>query len=263
MFRRFSLILIPIFFLSIFGFSRKNIYLTAESAVLMEPWSKRIIYSKNPHQKFAPASTIKIMTALIALKKSDLKKRVVVSKLAASVEPSKVYIREGEVYFVDDLLKAVLLNSGNDASVALAEGIAGSQGEFVKIMNDMAATLGARNTNFRNSNGLPAKNQYSTAYDLALIVRSAMKNKRFIEILKIKETEIKELKSGRKIKLRNHNKSLWKEKPYSIYGKTGYTVKAKHCFAGYIEYKKKKLVVVILRSKKPWLDLEALAEAAR
>jgi D-alanyl-D-alanine carboxypeptidase (penicillin-binding protein 5/6) len=263
MFKRLSFILIPIFFLSIVGFSKRNIYLTAESALLMDPWSKRIIYSKNPHQKLAPASTIKIMTALIALKKSDLKKRVVVSKLAASMEPSKVYLKEGEGYFVDDLAKAVLLNSSNDASVALAEGIAGSQEKFVKAMNDMTDKLGARNTNFRNSSGLPAKNQYSTAYDLALIVRSAMKNKRFTEIIKIKETEIKELESGRRIKLRNHNKSLWKEKPYSIYGKTGYTIKAKHCFAGYIEYKKKKLIVVILRSKKPWLDLEALAERGR
>ncbi|MEE8317955.1 MAG: D-alanyl-D-alanine carboxypeptidase, partial [Candidatus Omnitrophota bacterium] len=113
------LVLIPFLFLNIFGFSKRDIPVTASSAVLMDPWTKRILYSKDPHERYSPASTTKIMTALLVLKNSHPRKKVVVSRFASSIEPSKIYIKEGEVYFTEDLLKALLLNSGNDASVAL------------------------------------------------------------------------------------------------------------------------------------------------
>jgi len=262
MFKR--LLLIPIiflFFLSSPGFSEEDISLSAEGAILMDPWTKRILYSKNPQKKFSPASTVKIMTALLVLKKSHLNKKLIVSRLASSMEPSKVYIKEGEAYLTGDLLKALLLNSGNDASVALAEGVAGSEGDFVEMMNERARAIKARDTNFENPNGLPAKGQYSTAYDLSLIVREAMKYRDFVDIIKMKDAEIAELDTGRKISLKNHNKSLWKEKPYSLLGKTGYTKKARHCFAGYIQYNRwRKVIVVILKSNKLWQDLEMLAE---
>jgi len=256
-----KLLLIPLFFLTIFSFPKEEISLTAESAVVMGPWTKRVIYSKVPHQRLAPASTVKIMTALVVLKNSPLKKKVAVSKFASSMEPSKVYIKEGEEYLTEDLLKALLLNSGNDASVALAESVAGSEEKFVDMMNETAKAIGARNTHFKNSNGLPAEGQYSTAYDLALIVRKAMKNRKFVDILKLKNSEIRELNSGRRIKLKNHNKTLWKDTPYVLLGKTGYTKKARHCFAGYIQYSIwHKAIVVILKGRKPWSDLEALAK---
>lgn len=257
----FLIPLVSFLFLSIVGCA-KEVSVTAQSAILMSPLTKRIVYSKDPHARLLPASTVKIVTALTVLKKSHPKKKVVVSRLASSMEPSKVYIKEGEIYFIEDLLKALLLNSGNDASVALAESVAGSEGKFVNMMNDMAKTAGAQDTNFKNSNGLPEKNQYSTAYDLALIVRTAMRDKRFVDIMKTKRSEIKEITSGRRIKLKNHNKSLWKDKSYSIFGKTGYTKKAGHCFAGYIEYSGwRRVIVVILKSEKIWSDLEALAES--
>ncbi len=258
-------LLIPLIFFSFLTqscFSDKDLSLSAESAVLISPFIKRTIYSKNPHLRFAPASTTKIMTALVVLKNSHLNKKVAVSKFASSMEASKVYIREGEEYLIEDLLKALLLNSGNDASVALAEGVAGSEEEFVKMMNMTAQTIGAKNTSFKNSNGLPAEGQYSTAYDMALIVREAMKYRKFTEIMEIKEDEIEEADSGRTIKLKSHNKSLWKDAPYLILGKTGYTKKARHCFAGYIQYNKwRKVIVVILKSGSLWKDLESLAEA--
>ncbi len=260
--KRFFLIpLISFLFLSIVGCA-KEVSVTAQSAILMSPLTKRIVYSKDPHARLLPASTTKIMTALAVLKKSLPKKRAVVSKFSSSMEPSKVYIKEGEVYFIEDLLKALLLNSGNDASVALAENVSGSEEKFVDMMNNMARAMGARDTNFKNSNGLPTKDQYSTAYDLAIIVRTAMRDKRFVDIMKTKRSEIKEIKSGRLIKLKNHNKSLWKGKSYSIFGKTGYTKKAGHCFAGYIEYSWwRRVIVVILKSKKMWSDLDVLAES--
>lgn len=259
MFRR--LLLIPLLFLSVLGFSKENISLSAESAVLMSPWSRRVLYSKNPYKRLSPASTTKIMTALVVLKKSHLKKKAVVSKFASSMEPSKVHIREGEVYLTGDLLKALLLNSGNDASVALAENVAGSEEEFVGMMNKMAKTIGAKDTNFKNSSGLPAEGQYSTAYDLSLIVREAMKYKEFVNIIKMKNAKIGEISSGRQIRLKNHNKSLWRDRAYLLLGKTGYTKKARHCFAGYIHYSRwRKLIVVILKSKNSWSDLEILAQ---
>lgn len=258
MLKRF--VVIPILLISVAAFAQKTLSITANSAVLMNPLTKKLIYSKNEHQKLAPASTTKIMTAIVVLKNCRLDDKVTVSRYASSMEPSKVHIKEGEVYSVDDLLRAVLLNSGNDASVALAEAVSGSEKDFANMMTRIAKSIGAKNTNFENSNGLPAKDQYSTAYDLALIVREAMKYKRFVEIMKMKESEIKELNSGREIKLKNHNKSLWKDARYSIFGKTGYTKNARHCFAGYISYNWwKKVIVVTLKGSKPWYDLEILA----
>ena len=254
------LLLVSLLFLNLGNFSKKDVSVSATSAILISPWAKRIIYSKNIHTKLPPASTTKILTALVVIKNSHLKKKVGISKFASSIEPSKIHVKQGELYYTEDLLKALLLNSGNDASIALAESIAGSEEAFAVIMNELAGKLGAKNTNFKNSNGLPANDQYSTAYDLALIVREAMKNKKFVEIMNTKTSEISEITTGRKIKLKNHNKSLWKERPYLIVGKTGYTKKARHCFAGYIQYNRwKKVIVVILGGTKLWDNLDALA----
>ncbi|MDP8230311.1 MAG: D-alanyl-D-alanine carboxypeptidase family protein [Candidatus Gorgyraea atricola] len=261
--RLHSILLIPFLFLSLFSFSEKDVSISAESAVLMSPIMKRIVYSKNPNLRLSPASTTKIMTAIVVLKNSSLDKEVTVSKRAASMEPSKVYIKKDEIYLTGDLLKALLLNSGNDASVALAENVAGSEEEFVEMMNKAAKGIGAKNTHFKTSNGLPAEGQYSTAYDLALIVREAMRHEEIVEIMKKKTDQIKEVRTGRVIKLRSHNKSLWKDTPYKMLGKTGYTKKAGSCFAGYIDYNRwRRLIIVILKSKTKWQDLGVLAEAA-
>ena len=263
MFRRISISLF-IIFLSTNLFAQEVIHVTAHSVVLMNASNKKVVYSKNPYIKLAPASTTKIMTALVVLKNSSLDKRVVVSGCATCMPPSKVDIKRGEAYSTEDMLKALLLNSGNDASVALAESVAGTEKDFVGMMNDMARKIGCRNTNFKTSNGLPAKDQYSTAYDMALIAREAVKDQRFLDILGIKEAEITELNSGRRIKLKNHNKSLWKDTSYLILGKTGYTIRARQCFAGYISYDKNhNLIVVMLKGKKLWPDLKELAEKGR
>jgi len=263
MFRRI-LVFIPVILLGTNLFAKEAIHITAYSAVLMNTWNKKVIYSKNPHVKLAPASTTKIMTALVVLNKSSLDKKVTVSRSATWMPPSRVDIKNGEVYTTEDLLKAALLNSGNDASVALAESVAGSEKEFVKLMNEAAKRIGAKNTNFKTSNGLPAKNQYSTAYDMALIVREAIRNEKLVEILKTKSAEITEINTGRKIKLRNHNKSLWKDAPYTILGKTGYTFRARQCFAGYIIYDdSRKIIIVALKGKRLWPDLKELAEKGR
>ena len=264
MFRKSLTFLFIVFFLSANLYAKESINITAYSAVLMNTWNKKVLYAKNPHVKLAPASTTKIMTALVVLKESELSKNVNVSRCATCMPPSKVDIKKGEIYSTEDMLKAALLNSGNDASVALAESVAGSEKEFVRMMNDMAKKIGCRDTVFKTSNGLPAKDQYSTAYDLALIMREAVKDKRLLDILQIKETEITELNSGRHIKLKNHNKSLWKDASYLILGKTGYTIRAKQCFVGYIQYDKRhNVIVVMLKGKRLWPDLRELAGKGR
>jgi len=262
MLRRIAFILIAILFFTNPVFSEKDLPLTAKSVVLMDPWTKSTLYSKDAHEKLSLASTVKIMTALLVLKKSQPGKKVIVSEYASSMEPSKVHIKEGEVYFTEDLLKALLLNSGNDASVALAENVAGSEPAFAEAMNKMAKGIGTRNTNFKNASGLPSEDQYASAYDLSLVVREAMKHKRFVDIIETKRTEIHEINSGRKIKLKSHNKALWHDSPYIIFGKTGYTKKARHCFAGYIQYNRwRKVIVVILDSDSLWNDLKSLADS--
>jgi len=259
-----SFILIPLLFISTLVFAKGDYPVTAKSAVLMNCSNKRVLYSRGPYIKLAPASTVKIMTAIVVLKNSKLDRKVRVSGVAASMPPSKIHLKKGEVYLTKDLLKALLLNSGNDASVALAESVAGTEENFVKMMNDTAKRIGAKHTNFRTSNGLPAKGQYSTAYDMAIIMREASRYKTIMDIMGMRNAEIRELDSGRCIKLRNHNKSLWKDKSYDMLGKTGYTFNAKHCFVGYIDYGgKKKIVVVLLKSKRLWRDLESLAEKGK
>ena len=258
------LVFISVIFFSTSLFAKESIYVTTYSVVLMNAWNKKVLYSKNPNVKLAPASTAKIMTALVVMNKTSLDKKVIVPKSATWMPPSRVDIKQGEAYTTEDLLKAALLNSGNDATVALAVSVAGSEKDFADMMNDMARKLGCRNTNFKTSNGLPAKNQYTTAYDLALIVREVMKNEKLVAILEIKQAEISELNTGRKIKLKNHNKTLWKNASYSILGKTGYTFKAGQCFAGYIIYdNKSKLIVAMLKGKRLWPDLKELAEKGK
>jgi len=262
MLRRIAFILTAILLLTDPVFSEKELPLTSKSVVLMDPLTKRILYSKDAHKRLSPASTAKIMTAFLVLKKSQPNKKVMVSEYASSIEPSKVHIKEGEIYFTEDLLKALLLNSGNDASVALAENIAGSEPAFAEMMNKKAKGIGAHNTNFRNASGLPSEDQYSSAYDLSLVVREAMKHKRFVDIIETKRAEIYEINSGRKIKLKSHNKALWHDNPYIIFGKTGYTKKARHCFAGYVQYNRwRKVIVVILGSNSLWNDLKSLADS--
>lgn len=257
-------IIISVLFLSTSLFAKEAIHITSYSAILMSAGNKKILYAKNPHMKLAPASTVKIMTALVVLKNSSLDKNVTVSAYATSMPPSKIHLKKGEVYDTGDLLKALLLNSGNDASVALAESVAGTEKGFVDMMNGMARKIGCKNTRFKTSNGLPAKGQYSTAYDLALIVREAIRDKRILDIMEMRNAEIKELNSNRCIKLRNHNKTLWKDTSYSLLGKTGYTFRAGQCFAGYIHYDKgRSAIVAILKGKRLWTDLRELAEKGR
>lgn len=207
----------------------EEIKISAPSAVLMELETGKVIWEKNSDVKRPMASTTKIMTALIALETLPIDKVVKVSKKATEIGEAEIYLTEGETITVENLLYGLLLRSGNDAAVALAEASAGSEENFVERMNKKAVEIGALNTHFANSHGLDGGNHYTTAYDLALITREALKNNIFREIVSTKKKNIPWPGKPYPRHLENHNKLLFKRS--DVKGvKTGYTSKAGHCF---------------------------------
>ncbi len=229
--------------------------LTAPSALLLEPYTDRILYSRAPHRKQSPASTAKLMTALVALDSLPLDEWVTISSNVETREPSKLYLQGGDKLRVRDLIKAILMKSANDAAAALAIEVSGSEWKFGQLMTQKARQLGANNTQFVNASGLPADGQYSTAYDLALIMREVMKNDFIVATLKQKDASIT-TSNGKTYYIKSHNKMLWRHQ--KVIGKTGWTRRAKHCFVGLIEEGPHEAIVSVLGSKKLWIDLASL-----
>ena len=180
----FRLTLVFLFIFSHFSFlettsampASVGLPITAGSALLLDAATQKVIYAKAPHVPHPPASTTKVMTALVVLEKMPLDRKVRIPSWASSIQPSKVYLRPGETYRVRDLVHASLISSANDAAEVLAVEAAGSSAKFAQWMNEKARRIGCRQTHFVNASGLPPGNQYSTAYDLALIMREARKN---------------------------------------------------------------------------------------
>lgn len=196
--------------------------INAKAAIVMDMDSGRILYEKNAHLKMAIASTTKIMTAILALENGKLDDMVTVSKRASDIWGSKIRLKAGDKYTLKDLLYGMMLNSGNDCAIAIAEYIGGTVENFAGMMNAKARVLGAKNTNFVCPHGLDTPEHYSTAYDLALITRYALKNKDFSTIVGTMEAEI----PGKK--LYNTNEML-KFYPGVDGVKTGYTGQAGRC----------------------------------
>ncbi|HXG50472.1 MAG TPA: D-alanyl-D-alanine carboxypeptidase [candidate division Zixibacteria bacterium] len=240
--------------------------ITARSFLLMDATSGRILLQKNPDLRLPPASTTKVLTAVVALESGRAQAdRFTVSKQATRVPASKLYLQPGQTISMEDLLYAVLLASANDASVVLAEGVAGSVEDFAELMNKKAHEIGARNTHFTNPHGLTAPDHYSTARDLALIFRYAMKNPTFRQIVQTKIGSVRSVAGGRKkrknrlISVRNHNRLLWNFDG-AIGGKTGYTHAAQRCFVGAVERNGVTLIVSLLGSRNLWGDAKGLLE---
>lgn len=200
--------------------------ISAQSAIVIELNSASVLYSKSAHEKLPMASTTKVMTALVAIEQGNLDDMVVTDTNAYGVEGSSIYLNRNEKMSLRDLLYGLMLRSGNDAAVAIACHIGGSVDGFVKLMNERAAQLGALNTCFLNPHGLPAEGHYTTAYDLALICREAMKNPVFKEIT---GTQYHSTTTGTVTRsMMNKNKLLW-ECDGAIGIKTGYTIAAGKC----------------------------------
>ncbi|WP_167506016.1 D-alanyl-D-alanine carboxypeptidase family protein [Desulfosediminicola flagellatus] len=226
--------------------------ISARSAVIMEETGGRLLFAKAPDDPRQPASTIKVLTGMIALKSMTGEESVPVSKEAASRPSSKMYLDTAKQYRADELISAVLLASSNDASVALAEMLGGTEEEFANYMTLLAEYWGATNTVCKTATGLTAKGQTSTARDLAIIFREAMRNPEFAEKMKKRSMKTDE---GRT--LYNHNKALW-QIPGTTGGKTGYTLKARQTYVGKFTRGDSTIIVAVMGSETMWYDIKYL-----
>lgn len=240
--------------------------LTARAMLLMDARTGKILYQKDADLSLPPASTTKVLTAIMALESGRKPKEVLtVSKAATRVPASKLYLKPGQTISIEDLLYAILLSSANDASMVLAEGIGDSVERYTDMMTKKAHEIGATNTNFTNPHGLTAADHYSTARDLAVIFRYAMRNPTFREIVQTKISSVSSITPGRKkaktrrISVRNHNLLLWNFDG-AIGGKTGYTHAAQKCFVGAVERDGVTLIVSILGSRNLWGDTRRLLQ---
>lgn len=240
--------------------------MTARAALLMDASTGKILFQKEADLRLPPASTTKVVTAILALEGGrKLSDSITVSKEATRVPASKLYLRPGQNVTIEELLYGIMLASANDASMVLAEGIGGSVERFTEQMTKKAHNIGATNSHFTNPHGLTAPDHYSTARDLAVIFRYAMGNALFREIVQTKFSSVsttavvKKKVVPRRISVRNHNRLLW-DFDGAIGGKTGYTVAAQKCFVGAVQRNGVTLIVAILGARDQWGDTKRLLE---
>ena len=238
----------------VLAFAEEKPAVSAEACVLLCA-DGTALFEKNADDRCLIASTTKLMTALVCLENADLSDMVTAQKRHCEVEGSSMYLREGELYTVKELLLGLLLASGNDAALALAEHTAGSEYAFVELMNQKAAALGLENTHFENPHGLDAKAHYSSARDLAQLMLYCMENPTFCELTATRAVDVKGLT------LLNHNKLL-SYCPGCVGGKTGYTRAAGRCLVSSCERDGLRLVCVTLSDPDDWNDHMRLYEWA-
>ena len=191
-----------------------NLAENAKSAIMIEASTGEILYKKNINERMAPASMTKIMSLILIMENIESGRLnwndiVVVSKNASSMGGSQIFLETNEMMSVEDLVKGICIASGNDATVALAEKIAGTEGAFVKLMNDKARELGLKNTNFVNATGLDAENHYSTAYDMAIMAKELIRHEKILEFSSIYEDYLRK-NTDNSFWLVNTNKVVYK-----------------------------------------------------
>lgn len=259
--------IIAVIFLLIFASSNlayaDNLNITAESAILIDAETGQVLYEKNPHLKLHPASTTKIMTGILAIELGNPNDIVTIDdEIASTAKGSHIALESGEQLLFKDLLYALLVESANDSACAIAKHISGSIEEFVKLMNNKAKELGALDTHFVNPNGLTDENHLTTAYDLSLMARYAMKNQTFREIVSNYTYTIPPTnKKNEERHLWSSNKLLFSTNKINVDGKivpikyegitgvkTGYTTEAGNCLVASAERGNKSLIAVALKS---------------
>ncbi len=238
-----------------------SLALSAQSAVVIDANSGRILYSHNAQNKMGMASTTKIMTAITALENADINSVATVSPNAYGVEGSSMYLVLGEQLSLENLLWGLMLVSGNDAATAVAEHVSGSVEKFAVLMNTTAQKIGAVNSNFTNPHGLSDENHYTTAHDLAKITAYALKNPKFREIVSTRTKSIPWKDHDYNRHLVNHNKFL------TMYDgcigvKTGFTKATGRCLVTAVEKDGMCLVCVTLNAPDDWNDHKTLYDSA-
>lgn len=246
-------------FLSFFILPLNILAISAEKCVVMDLNSGRVLYNLNGNDERRIASITKIMTCLVAIMYSDLDKVVIVDEDILEAYGSSVYLSVGEEIKLRDLLYGLMLRSGNDAAIAIANTVAGSMENFVYLMNEYAKTIGMKNTRFINSHGLDKNGDgnTSTAYDMALLTKVAMQNKTFREIFGTKNYKAK---SNLKTYNWEGKNKLFKMYDYTTGGKTGYTDTARRTLVTTASKDNKNLVVVTLNDGNDFNDHKSLYE---
>ncbi|MFI8685246.1 D-alanyl-D-alanine carboxypeptidase family protein [Rossellomorea sp. NPDC077527] len=228
---------------------------SSQRAILMDQETGRILYEKDAHTQSRIASITKIMTAILAVESGKMDQEVTVSSNAAGTEGSSLYLKAGEKIKLEDLVYGLMLRSGNDAAVAIAEFVGGSLDGFVYMMNEKANEIGMENTHFSNPHGLDDhKDHYSTAYDMAILTRYSMENGEYKEIAgtKVHTAPNPEEKWDRKWK--NKNRLLTELYKHSTGGKTGYTKLAKRTLVSTASKDGENLIAVTLNGPDDWND---------
>lgn len=220
---------------------------SAQAAAVYHVGTGRLIYEKNAHDSMLIASTTKIMTALVVLERCGLQETVTITEKMATVEGSSMYLQQGNLYTVEELLYGLMLASGNDAATALAVHTAGDTASFAMLMNEKAYQLGLSETHFENPHGLDSATHYSTAADMARLMAVAMEHSTFARIVGTRVMTIQGLTYV------NHNKLLWQCEGV-IGGKTGYTMAAGRTLVTCCERDGERLICVTLRAADDWND---------
>ncbi|WP_144704731.1 D-alanyl-D-alanine carboxypeptidase family protein [Fictibacillus phosphorivorans] len=232
----------------------------SESAVMIDAKTGDILYQKNSSEQMYPASITKIITGILAIESGKLDDSVVVSSDAVRAEGTRVYLMEGEQVPLKKLVQGLLINSGNDAAVAIAEYVAGDVDSFADQMNAFAKKVGAENTHFVNPNGLFDEEHYTTAEDMAKITQYAMKNEEFREIVSTKE--LPWVGEGWETTLRNHHQLLW-DYEGTIGVKNGYVDESKHTLVTAVSRDNLDVIIVTLKaptSRAAYWDTMALGD---
>ena len=221
--------------------------ISARNAYVLDAVSERVLYEKNPDHQSLIASTTKIMTALVVCEQCNVLDRMEIPKEAVGIEGSSMYLKEGEILTIQELLYGLMLRSGNDAAVALAIYCGGTVEGFAELMNDKARNLGLKNTHFVNPNGLDAPGHYSTARDLAVLAAYAMENPVFY-----KTVSAKNIRMGERY-LTNHNKLLWRVEGADGV-KTGYTKAAGRILVSSATRDSRRIIAVTIDDGDDWND---------
>lgn len=248
--RLISIILIIILSFN-FSVAYGEIEISAKSYLLMDFNSGEIIVAKDEHEKLPPASITKVMTLLIAMEHIDsgmmsMDDKVIVSESASKAMGTSVYLDAGEVQTVENLIKAISIRSANDASIALAVNISGSEEAFVNLMNERAAQLGMENTHFNNSSGLPINDHYSSAYDIAIMSRELMKHENIVPYL---TTYMEDMEVGRtktSVQSMVNTNRLIKDYEGANGIKTGSTSEAKYCLSASAKRGDLQLIAIVM-----------------
>jgi len=236
-----------------------EISVNADSAIIVDIGNGDVLFEKNADKRLQPASTVKVMTAVLALENKPGNAVIIPTDSVKKVEPTNIGLKPGIRYMLKDLISSILIKSANDSAVAIAEGVSGTEAGFVKLMNDKAQKIGMANTHFTSASGLPSNprsEQYTTSRDLSRMMIYALRHGFILEEMSKKKSRITG-GDNRDIVLKTHNKSLYSAGG-AAWGKTGYTKVARRTFVGIDPSKRPKIAFALLRSNDLWDDISVL-----